>query len=147
LSERGIIMSVYPRGKRKVYYMNFTLYGIRVFKSTGKYTQHAALLAEAAEKEKIEREVRTGKKEEKVKLSVALEKCFNERWKNKADGERQKGRVQRLIDNVIGDKYLQDLEDEDIQKVITYLEKENSSVATINRYLANLKTVLNRARK
>lgn len=51
-------MSVYPRGKKGVYYMDFTLYGKRVLKSTKKYTAWAARLEEAKERERIEQEMR-----------------------------------------------------------------------------------------
>lgn len=48
-------MAVYPRGKKGVYYMDFTLYGKRILKSTGKYTPWAARLAEAKERKRIEK--------------------------------------------------------------------------------------------
>jgi hypothetical protein len=40
-------MSVYKRGDKGVFYMNFTVNGVRVFKSTGKNTKREAKQVEA----------------------------------------------------------------------------------------------------
>lgn len=46
-------MSVYKRGNKGVFYMNFTVNGIRVFKSTGCFTKKEAKAVEAEEKRKL----------------------------------------------------------------------------------------------
>jgi hypothetical protein len=40
-------MSVYKRGDKGVFYMNFTVNGVRVFKSTGKNAKRKAKQVEA----------------------------------------------------------------------------------------------------
>ena len=40
-------MSVYKRGDKGVFYMNFTVDGVRVTRSTGKFTKKEAKLVEA----------------------------------------------------------------------------------------------------
>jgi len=40
-------MAVYRSGAKKVFYMNFTVNGVRVTRSTGKFTKKEAKLVEA----------------------------------------------------------------------------------------------------
>ena len=46
-------MSVYKRGDKGVFYMNFTVNGTRVFRSTGKFTKKEAKHVEALERQKL----------------------------------------------------------------------------------------------
>jgi hypothetical protein len=46
-------MSVYKRGTKGVFYMNFTVEGVRVFQTTGKYTKREAKQVEALERQKL----------------------------------------------------------------------------------------------
>jgi hypothetical protein len=56
-SKEEYIMAVYKRGAKGVFYMNFSINGQRVFKSTGKFTKKEAKQAEANEKQKMLNEV------------------------------------------------------------------------------------------
>jgi hypothetical protein len=51
-------MAVYKRGAKGVFYMNFTVNGTRVFKSTGKNTKKEAKQAEANERQRMLNESR-----------------------------------------------------------------------------------------
>jgi len=46
-------MSAYRRGEKKVFYLNFTVDGVRVSRSTGKFTKKEAKLVEAVEKKRM----------------------------------------------------------------------------------------------
>jgi len=52
-TQGGSTMSVYKRGDKGVFYMNFTVDGIRTFKSTGKFIKKEAKLVEAVEKRSV----------------------------------------------------------------------------------------------
>jgi hypothetical protein len=46
-------MAVYKRGDKQVFYMNFTVDGVRVTRSTAKFTKKEAKLVEAVEKKRM----------------------------------------------------------------------------------------------
>jgi hypothetical protein len=62
-------MSVYKRGK--VFYMNFTLNGVRVFKSTGMTTKREAKQVEAAERHRILKEAKHSPQEKRSKVLLS----------------------------------------------------------------------------
>ena len=81
-------MSVYKRGNKAVFYMNFAINGVRVFRSTGKFTKKEAKLVEAIEKKKLMDDAALSPREKKarMKLSDAIKKVYDERWKDNKDG-------------------------------------------------------------
>jgi hypothetical protein len=58
-------MSVYQRGAKNLFYMNFTVNGVRVFRSTGKFTKKDAKHAEAMERQKLMEHLLTACKQTK----------------------------------------------------------------------------------
>lgn len=77
-------MTVYKRGKKGMFYMDYVHKGVRVYKSTGKYTKRDAKLAEAADKQKMMNEATSTPQEKgaRLLLSVAIEQIFEGKWKN-----------------------------------------------------------------
>jgi len=73
-------MAVYKRGAKGLFYMNFTVNGVRVFRSTGKFTKKEAKLVEAVEKKKLMEgcSIIPQGEESRMKLSEAIKKVFNE---------------------------------------------------------------------
>jgi len=81
-------MAVYKRGKKGIFYMNFTVNGLRVFRSTGKFTKKEAKLVEAVEKKKLMEDGALSPREKRarLKLSEAISKVYDDRWKKNKDG-------------------------------------------------------------
>ena len=78
-------MSVYKRGSKGTFYMNFTIDGVRVFRSTGCFTKKEAKQVEAEERRKM---IKATKKPavQVIKLSDAVEQVFENRWMHNKDG-------------------------------------------------------------
>ncbi|NVN90950.1 MAG: site-specific integrase [Desulfuromonadales bacterium] len=136
-------MAVYKRGNKNVFYMNFTINGVRVFKSTGKFTKKEAKQAEAMERQKImiEASMSPQEKAAKMLLSDAVDHVYNTRWKNTKDANGAHRRALRLVE-LIGNIPLAKINEDAVHKMILILEASKIEVATINRYLAALKTLL-----
>lgn len=136
-------MAVYKRGAKNVFYMNFSINGVRVFKSTGKFTKKEAKQAEAMERQKIMNEASMSPQEKAAKmlLSDAVEHVYNTRWKNTKDANGAHRRALRLVE-LIGNIPLAKINEDAVHKMILTLEASKIEVATINRYLAALKTLL-----
>ncbi len=136
-------MSVYKRGSKGVFYMNFTVNGKRVFRSTGKFTKREAKLVEASEKKKIlnESQLTPQEKGARTLLLDAIQETYDAKWKDGKDSMRSYRRAINLSD-IIGNVPLSQITEEAVSKLIKALEKKKSSVATVNRYLASLKTIL-----
>jgi hypothetical protein len=81
-------MAVYKRGDNAVYYMNFTVCGVRVSRSTGKFTKKEAKLVEAVEKKRmmVEGALSPRERAARMLLSMAIEKTYDERRKDNKDG-------------------------------------------------------------
>lgn len=140
-------LAVYPRGKKGVYYMDFKLYGKRIYKSTGKYTAWAARLEEAKERERIEQEMRNPSLipvRKVFTLSEAIEKCYEERWAYNNDGIGSYNKAKKILE-IIGDKPLDQITYDDLVTIKKYLEKKGDSLATVNRYLATLRVIMRMA--
>lgn len=136
-------MAVYKRGAKGVFYMNFTVNGQRVFKSTGKYTKKDAKQAEANDRQKLMNEATMSPQEKAAKmlLSDAVDHVYNTRWKNTKDADGAHRRALRLVE-LIGNIPLAKISEDAVHKMILTLEASKIEVATINRYLAALKTLL-----
>jgi Site-specific recombinase XerD len=137
-------MSVYKRGDKGVFYMNFTVNGVRVFKSTGKFTKKEAKQVEANERQKLMYEASLSPQERagRMLLLDAIDAVYEVRWKHTKDAERSYSRA-RSIANHIGNIPLKDIGTAMVTKLMQGLEKEKARNGTINRYLAALKTILN----
>ncbi|WP_136525723.1 tyrosine-type recombinase/integrase [Geomonas ferrireducens] len=136
-------MAVYKRGDKAVYYMNFTVDGVRVSRSTGKFTKKEAKLVEAVEKKRmmVDGALSPRERAARMLLSFAIQKTYDERWKDNKDGLKAKRLAERAID-LIGDIPLSKIEDETIKRMVKKLEDSGVKGATINRYLATMKTLL-----
>jgi len=135
-------MSVYKRGNKQVFYMNFTVNGIRVFKSTGCFTKKEAKAKEAEERRKLLKASNSKEpKAEVIKLSEAIEQVYEHKWKHNKDGDGSYKRAVRLILH-IGDVPVNAINENSVQMLIKKLDSTSITFSTTNRYLATLKTIL-----
>jgi integrase len=134
-------MSVYKRGS--IFYMNFTIKGVRIFKSTGKTTKREAKAVEAAERHKIQKQAKHSPQEKRAKtlLLDAVNETYEAKWKDGKDSQRSYRRACNLTE-LIGNIPLIQIDEQAVSQLIRKLENKNSSIATVNRYLASLKTIL-----
>jgi integrase len=137
-------MSVYKRGDKGVFYMNFTVNGARVFRSTGKYSKKDAKQVEAMERQKMIDEASLSEPERiaRMMLSVAIDAVYEAKWKRSKDSYRSLARAKNLL-GFIGDMQLREIDAKVVAKLTQVLEKRKVANGTINRYLACLKTILN----
>jgi len=133
-------MSVYQRTAKGPFYMNFTVDGVRVFRSTGKYTKKEAKAVEAEERRKL---IKSSKKPvaKVIKLAEAIEQVYEHRWMHNKDAEGSYKRASRLL-IFLGDIPLPDISEQIVQQLQKRLDTNKLSIATVNRYLATLKTIL-----
>jgi integrase len=136
-------MSVYKRGK--VYYMDFVIEGQRVFKSTKQKTKTLALKAERKEREKLEEQLLKRPLEDRMTLQEAVDGVWDEKWSKGRTGE-QSYRNMEIIIEAMGNPHLDEINSQWVRKLKTWLGKQKLTVASQNRYLAHLKTVLRYAR-
>jgi integrase len=136
-------MAVYKRGAKATYYMNFTVDGVRISRSTGKFTKREAKLVEALEKKRmmVDGALSPRERAARMLLSIAIQKTYDERWKDNKDGLKAKRLAERAMD-LIGDVPLSKIEDDTIKRMVKKLEDSGVKGATINRYLATMKTLL-----
>lgn len=136
-------MSVYKRGSKGVFYMNFTVNGVRVFKSTGKYTKKEAKQVEANERQKLldEEKMSPQEKAAKTMLSDAIEQVYQSRWKNNKDAHGSHVRALKIVE-VMGDVQIGLIDDSWFEEYIRTMDSRKITVGTVNRYLAILKTIL-----
>lgn len=136
-------MAVYKRGAKGVFYMNFTVDGVRVTRSTGKFTKREAKLVEAVEKKRmmVEGALSPRERAARMSLSMAIQKTYDERWKGNKDGLKAK-RLAELAMELLGDVALTKINEETIKGLVKRLEETGVKGATINRYLATIKTLL-----
>ena len=64
-------MSVYKRGDKGIFYMNFTVNGQRIFKSTGKFSKKEAKQVEANERQKMLNEASMTPQEKVAKMLLS----------------------------------------------------------------------------
>ncbi|QXE88128.1 site-specific integrase [Geomonas nitrogeniifigens] len=136
-------MSVYRRNKNGAFYMDYIHKGVRVYKSTGKYTKRDAKLAEAADKQRLHQEVSCAQQNKPVAvtLSKAIEQTYEAKWKTNKDAMGTYRRAQGLVE-VMGDILIDSITEDTIEALICTLDVTGVQVATVNRYLATLKTIL-----
>jgi len=97
-------MSVYKRGDKGIWYMNFTVNGVRVNKSTGKSSKKEAKLVEAVAQKKLMEDAALSPMEKRAKLmlSEAIKKVYAERWKDNKSGDGSYSIAERAM-QLIGD--------------------------------------------
>lgn len=141
-------MSVYKRGDKAVYYMNFTVAGVRVTRSTGKFTKREAKLVEAVEKKRmmVDGALSQREKAARMPLSIAIQKVYEERWKDNKDGEKSQRIAERVM-VIIGDIPISKIDGDVVEVLIKMLEGSGIKGATVNRYLATIKTLLRHHRQ
>jgi hypothetical protein len=80
--------------------MDYMYKGIRVYKSTGKYTKRDAKLAEAADKQRLHQEVSYAPQNMQVAvtLSKAIEQTYEAKWKTNKDAVGTYRKLPRQVD-------------------------------------------------
>ena len=141
-------MSVYKRGDKAAFYMNFTIDGVRVTRSTGKFTKKEAKLVEAVEKMRmmVDGALSPREKAARMPLSTAIQKVYEERWKDNKDGLKSQRIAERLMD-ITGDITISKIDEDVIKRLVRTLEGSGIKGATVNRYLATIKTLLRHHRQ
>jgi integrase len=136
-------MAIYKRGAKGVFYMNFTVEGVRVTRSTGKFTKKEAKLVEAVEKKRlmVDGALSPREKRARMKFSEAIKKVYDERWKHNKDGLKSY-RTMELVMGLIGDQPISKIDEDIVAHLVLMMEGKGNKPATINRSLAGLKTVL-----
>lgn len=128
--------------------MNFTVDGVRVTRSTGKFTKKEAKLVEAVEKKRmmVDGALSPREKAARMPLSIAIQKVYDERWKDNKDGLKSQRTAERLMD-ITGDIPISKIDEDVIKRLIKKLEGSGIKGATVNRYLAAIKTLLRHHRQ
>jgi integrase len=132
-------MSVFKRGR--VWYTDFVVDGVRICKSTKKTTKKEAKQFEANERAKLLSGATPQQKLAKLTLQDAIEQTYNQKWKNNKDSMGSYRRAVLLLEHM-GNVALVSIGDHAVEDLIRKLEATGIAVATINRYLATLKTIL-----
>lgn len=141
-------MAVYKRGQKGVFYMNFTVNGIRVFKSTGKFTKKEAKLVEAIEKKKLMEDASLSPQEKaaKILLNDAVDQVYEDKWKDNKDAMGAYRRGMKLVE-YIGNIPIGQINEEVVGKLVKRFEARKAQTSTCNRYLTVLKTILRNKRQ
>lgn len=136
-------MAVYKRGEKGVFYMNFTVNGVRVFKSTGKFTKREAKQVEALERQKLidQEQMSPQEKAARKLLLDAVDSVYESRWKHTKDADRSYARAKNMA-AIIGNVQLGNINEDKVFNLIQELDSRDSEAGTVNRYLATLKTIL-----
>ena len=141
-------MAVYKRGKKGVFYMGFIVNGIQICRSTGKFTKKEAKIVEAVEKKMLmEKSVLSPReKRARMKLSEAINKIYDEKWKHNKDGCKSY-RNAEIVKELIGDVPISTIDEDVVSELVIKLEAKGIKSGTVNRYLAALKTLLRHNRQ
>jgi integrase len=156
----GGLVTVYRKKNQFAYMMQFEQNGIRVHKSTGKYTEEEALRVQKRTREHIRRKIEKNLPDPPVitlepptngpvqmTLGEACMRCYKERWRNTKGPEFAHNRAMYMA-RIIGESWLlQDIEERHIRYLVAVLSANGKSAGTINRYMASLKTILNMAHR
>lgn len=138
-------MAVFKRKGSQVYRTRFTINGIRIDQSTKECNKHDA--------ERFEHKLRAEVKEELVygvKLKHSWAECES-RWFNEMKHKRtlnaDKSHFKYIEQTKFFNLKIEDITKQDIENLASTRESTSVSPATINRMLALVKAVLNRANK
>lgn len=132
---------VYLRGK--VWYMRFERAGTLIHRSTGKTNEVEAKAVELLTKQEEERKSFSSSFCA-LNLSSAIDKAYQERWKDQKSGRDSKRKAYYLLD-YLPDKELHLITDEDVLELRDKL-LEKHKPATVADYLTYLRTILSMAR-
>lgn len=135
-------MGIYKRGD--IYYMDFVYKGNRVHKSTECTRKEDALKVEKAAREAL-RGGNNNSPKLFPTLSEAAVRIYGERWSRLSYGMQAFNNVMYIADN-FGNPRLNTVNKVLIQKIKQELLKTRT-VATCNRYLSQLRTILNTAKE
>lgn len=133
-------MAVYKRGK--VWYYDIEIAGKRIKRATQATTKREAEI-EAVLKSQEKPVVATGTG---VTLKDAIMRCYKEKWAKNRDGLRTVNRTLKIVD-ILGDIPLAAVDEPAINRMEANLRELGREPATINRYRANLRRVLNVAQR
>jgi integrase len=141
-------MAVYKRGDKGIFYMNLTVNGVRVFRSTGKFTKKEAKQVEALERQKLLDAEKMSPQERAAKtlLSEAIAQVYQARWKTNKDGDFSHSRALRIME-LIGDIPVGKIDQDKVELLTQLLDTRKITPSTVNRYLAILKTILRHKRQ
>jgi len=138
-------MALVKRKNSKNWYMDFKIGGRRVNRSTGTADRKTAQLVESAERLKA---MKGGPLEPdsrpEMTLTVAIEVALDDRWSDTRDADNVERRLDAVLD-ILGDLPITDIGRGEIKAVRDALSERGLAPATINRHLANLKTLLRMA--
>lgn len=144
-------MTIYPRGR--VYYVEFRLPdGTRIKKSTGvsvaeskRKAEEVAMLIYAEAKQGMNK--KTKKDESRMLFSEAIEKAYQQKWSKNKDDVYPYRRARALLELLGKDCYLDEITSRVIADLQDKLFSRDITPATVNRYMAALKVILNMALK
>lgn len=131
----------------KHYYMDFTVKGIHINRSTktADYTEACKIESDLKAGLQAEQSQLDKHKPQAWKLSEALEWVWKEKWVNNRTSDRPYTQISTIID-LVGDQTLNMFSGEmgfhTIRKIKVLLSEDRGPV-TVDRYLAALKTLLN----
>jgi len=137
-------MTLYKRGK--YWYMDFQESGIRIAKSTRKTNKAEALIVENRERRLLRWEVGPQPKTDHpptsipISFSDAIERAYRERWSRNKTGKETKRKLQ-YCNKLFGNPLLSEIDETDVLRLRNILRRKKRADATINRYLAALKTL------
>lgn len=136
-------MSIHKRGKKGIYYFNFTINGKKYFRSTGTTSKREAKQVEHTERQRLMKEVKLSPQDKAARTSLkdAIEITYNSKWKNNKDSTGTYRKSQRLLE-LIGNVPVGQITEETVDTLIKSLEATKIEGATINRYQSTLKTIL-----
>ena len=152
-------MGVYPRGAKGVYYIDFVHRGVRTKKSTGTTVREEALLMYDQMRQALrskDKEFMEGYRDRelarrtrhphawphRMTLRDGIERCYREQWKYTKCAKNTYNRAHLMAQRIGEDTRLVDIDKFKIADMVRKLRTEGTAPATINRYLATLKTIL-----
>lgn len=141
-------MAVYKRGQKGVFYMNFTVKGQRIVKSTGKFSKREAKHVEALERQKMMDEASLTPQERAARklLNDAIDDVYEARWKHGKDADRSHSRALNLA-ALIGNIPIGKIDENVVSDLLKSLDARKVAPGTINRYMTALKTILKHFRQ
>jgi integrase len=132
-------MAVYKRGA--IWYYDIQVAGRRIKRATGAADKRAAQVEAELAKRKAAAPPVDG-----LLLHDAIMRCYKEEWKDKKSGLKMVNRILKVVD-ILGNIPIQRVDEEAIARMVEELEKRKLAPASINRYRAYLRRVLNLANK
>jgi|GEM_PF-4728049 len=135
-------MTVYKPKRSNFYYMDFVINGQRIYRSTRKLNKIEALVEEEKERKRLTKEQKFDNPlfESMPTLEQAMQKVYETRWSENKTGWKSYNQMMTTISE-FGNPFLDQINAEWNFRLRTHLRKTRAP-ATVNRYLAALRTVL-----